>query len=178
LKQWPCGKLRRNWGSQRGARGCNVRGRNRASGTEVTAAAPEMRSTTRPACHRGRRRTNQKNGCDANMVWLHQQKEYAAKNSLATSSIGYVRILSTAPHASSADAGGWDRVREAPKIEDEAPPLYQPLTAPTGVGLLGVSAPRRGSSRSSSAWLGRSQKDGLPPAAEELTSGSRPSTRA
>src|SRR5205823_13055945 len=35
-----------------------------------------------------------------------------------------------------------------------------------------------GSSRSSSAWLGRSQKDGLPPAAEELTSGSRPSTRA
>ena len=68
-------------------------------------------------------------------------------------------------------------LRKPPKIEDEAPPLYQSLTAPTDVGLLGVSA-RRGSSRSSSAWLGRSQKDGLPPAAEELTSVSRPSTRA
>jgi len=39
--------------------------------------------------------------------------------------------------------------------------FYQPLTAPTALGLLGV-APRRGFSRSGSAWLGRSQKDGLP----------------
>jgi hypothetical protein len=39
--------------------------------------------------------------------------------------------------------------------------FYQPLTAPTGLGLLGVT-PRRGFSRSGSAWPGRSQKDGLP----------------
>jgi hypothetical protein len=39
--------------------------------------------------------------------------------------------------------------------------FYQPLTAPTGLGLLGVT-PRRGFSRSGSARLGRSQKDGLP----------------
>src|SRR5215470_7599424 len=39
--------------------------------------------------------------------------------------------------------------------------LYQPLTPPTGLGLL-ASLPRRGFSRSGSAWLGRSQKDGLP----------------
>ena len=39
--------------------------------------------------------------------------------------------------------------------------FYQPLTAPTGLGLLRV-APRRGFSRSGSAWLGRSRKDGLP----------------
>src|SRR5262249_43769366 len=35
------------------------------------------------------------------------------------------------------------------------------LTPPTGLGLLGV-APRWAFSRSGSAWLGRSQKDGLP----------------
>src|SRR5262249_40397290 len=39
--------------------------------------------------------------------------------------------------------------------------FYQPLTPPTGLGLLGV-APRWAFSRSGSAWLGRSQKDGLP----------------
>src|SRR5262249_9333370 len=41
--------------------------------------------------------------------------------------------------------------------------FYQPLTLPTGLGLLGV-APRRGFSRSGSARLGRPQKDGLPSA--------------
>jgi hypothetical protein len=39
--------------------------------------------------------------------------------------------------------------------------FYQPLTAPAGLGLLGVAS-RRGFSRSGSARLGRSQKDGLP----------------
>src|SRR5262249_40596482 len=38
--------------------------------------------------------------------------------------------------------------------------LYQPLTAPARLGLL--ASPRGGKSRSGSAWLGRSQKDGLP----------------
>jgi hypothetical protein len=38
--------------------------------------------------------------------------------------------------------------------------FYQPLTPPTGLGLL--ASPCGGFSRSGSAWLGRSQKDGLP----------------
>jgi hypothetical protein len=57
--------------------------------------------------------------------------------------------------------------------------FYRPLTAPTGLGLLTTQGPRGGgSSRSSSAWLGRSQKDGLPSLPPSLTDGSRPSTRA
>jgi hypothetical protein len=40
------------------------------------------------------------------------------------------------------------------------------------------SARGGGSSRSSSAWLGRSQKDGLPSCPRRQLSGSRPSTRA
>src|SRR5262245_62244744 len=56
--------------------------------------------------------------------------------------------------------------------------FYQPLTAPTGLGLLGVLA--ASTFRSGSAWLGRSQKDGLPPRSrgKVIVSGSRPSTRA
>src|SRR5262249_16273950 len=38
--------------------------------------------------------------------------------------------------------------------------FYQPLTPPTGLGLL--ASPRGGFPRSGGAWLGRSQKDGLP----------------
>ena len=38
--------------------------------------------------------------------------------------------------------------------------LYQPLTPTTGLGLL--ASPRGGFPRSGGAWLGRSQKDGLP----------------
>jgi len=53
------------------------------------------------------------------------------------------------------------------------------LTPPTGLGLL-ASPSRRVSFRSGSAWLGRSQKDGLPPRCGRdcRHSGSRPSTRA
>jgi len=55
--------------------------------------------------------------------------------------------------------------------------LYQPLAPPTGLGLL-ASPPRAGFSRSGSAWLGRSQKDGLPTWRGGFAfSGSRPSTR-
>jgi hypothetical protein len=54
------------------------------------------------------------------------------------------------------------------------------LTPPTGLGLLTVQAdPRRDSPRSGSAWLGRSQKVGLPSArGRGKIPGSRPSTRA
>src|SRR5262249_12998974 len=52
------------------------------------------------------------------------------------------------------------------------------LTPPTGLGLL-ASSLAAGNSRSGSAWLGRSQKDGLPTyRAECFITGSRPSTRA
>src|SRR5262245_39458108 len=53
------------------------------------------------------------------------------------------------------------------------------LTPPSGLGLL-ASAPRQESPRSGSAWLGRSQKDGLPslPGGVVSQRGSRPSTRA
>jgi hypothetical protein len=51
------------------------------------------------------------------------------------------------------------------------------LTPPSGLGLL--VAPRRGFSRSGGAWLGRSQKDGLPSYRGGLFHcGPRPSTRA
>jgi hypothetical protein len=53
-------------------RGCNVRGRNRASNTtKVNAAAPEGHSATRPGYHRGRHDANQKNRCDANRKLSH-----------------------------------------------------------------------------------------------------------
>src|SRR5262245_17712799 len=44
--------------------------------------------------------------------------------------------------------------------------FYQALTSPTGLGLL--ASPAAGSPRSGSAWLGRSQKDGLPAARGEV----------
>jgi len=54
------------------------------------------------------------------------------------------------------------------------------LTPPTGLGLL-ASPLAAGNSRSGSAWLGRSQKDGLPSCragGRHFIRGSRPSTRA
>src|SRR5262245_45761096 len=60
--------------------------------------------------------------------------------------------------------------------------LYQLLTPPNGLGLL-ASPSRQVPFRSGSAWLGRSQKDGLPSCRTGrslvlVRFGSRPSTRA
>ena len=78
-----CGNMGRKAGRGKmrcyDVRGCNVRGRERASTTKMNAAAPEERSATRSGYHWGRHAANQKNSMRSNRKVSHNANSDALR---------------------------------------------------------------------------------------------------